>query len=82
MVEPNKPLEQDMMDLAREGLASRIKRAQARKWRLDAAKRDLEEMERLNERAVQKLGDPYQLVRERQLILARHRDELSRLGQK
>jgi hypothetical protein len=76
----NKPLEQDMIDLAREGLALRLKRAQARKWQLEMAKQRLAELEALNERAVEKLGDPYADRHAKAEMLQRHRSELHELG--
>lgn len=75
-----KPVEQDVVDLAREGLAARIKRARNRRWRLEIAKRDLEEMEQLNDQAAQKLGDPTRAENDRQVLLARHRAELHQLA--
>lgn len=74
-----KPLEQDMIDLAREGLAVRIRRAQNRRWRLENAKRELEQTEQLNQRAIEKLGDPQALERERRELLDLHRRQLDEL---
>jgi hypothetical protein len=75
----NVPLEQDMVELARMGLAARLRRAQNRRWRIEQAKQDLERLEALNERAVGKLGNPDQLQRERREIQEEYRRQMREL---
>jgi hypothetical protein len=74
-----KPLEQDMIELAREGLAIRIRRANERKWRLQAAQARLVELEKLNARAIEKLGNPHQQKVDLMEMRARHHQELDEL---
>ena len=68
-------VEQDMIALAREGLATRIRRAQNRRWRLEQAKQRLAELEALNARAIEKIGDPLEFERARREMLARQEQE-------
>lgn len=71
----SKSIEQDLADLASEGLEARIRKAQSRRWRLEQAKQRLAELEALNARAIERLGDPTELRRRMYETLQRHREE-------